>query len=55
MKAAKIAFLYLGLAAAVAAIWIPEYRWQFIITMAVLLIAASGIEVSEMKSEKDDQ
>ena len=54
MKTAKIGFMYIALLCVVSAIWLQYQRWPFLITAAVLLIAAAGIEASEMKSEKDE-
>lgn len=55
MKIAKIGFMYIALLCVVCAIWLQSEMWQYLITAAVLLIAAAGIEASEMKSEKDDE
>lgn len=54
MKTVKLGFMYIALLCVVSAIWLPEQRWPFLITAGVLLIAAAGIEASEMQSEKDD-
>lgn len=55
MKTAKIGFMYIALLCTICAIWLPDQRWPFIITAAVLLVAAGGLEASEMQSEKDDK
>lgn len=55
MKMAQQVFLYVALISAICAVWIPGFRWQYIITMGVLLIAAAGIEASKMQSAKDEE